>query len=139
MKKRTLRPINKNALKSTALIVATAGLMGYQAHVHFQNKISKEEKINAFKESLVQYETTVAENEPDLIQNKSDSETVTISDKVPRIAIIYHTDGNISLVINRAYLSLEAAMEEYPALTANIKKYIEATNQQNVQNETLEK
>lgn len=140
MKKRTLRPVNKNALKTTALLLATAGALGYQAHIHFQNKLSEEEKIDNFKAALVQYEATVAAEKPEKVESNPDYERIAISEKMPEIAIIYCTNGAVKLMINREYLSLEAATEKYPALTAGIKKYIEVTHNETIKTaETLER
>lgn len=140
MKKSTLRHINKNALKTTALLLATVGVIGYQTHVHFQNKMTKEEQIDNFKTKLIQYERKVATTEPTKVETQDDYQAVEISGKMPRIAIIYHTDGNVSIMINHEYLSLEAATEKYPVLTAGIKKHIENTQAKTIKTaETLER
>ena len=126
MKKTTLRSFNKDALKTTALLIAAAGAIGYQANLHYQNK-TEEERINDFKTDLVQYEENIINTEPEKVINNDNYERIDISDKMPRIAVIYHDNGNVSLMINREYLSLESALEKYPTLTAGIKKYIETT------------
>ncbi len=140
MKKRTLRPTNKNALKTALLITATAGTIGYQAHLHYQYQSSKEEQIDNFKNELIQYEEKIATTEPTKVTSDDNGEKIDISEKMPTIAIIYHKDGNVSLMINREYLSLEAALEKYPALTADIKKYIEVSHEETIKTtESLER
>ena len=140
MKKRTLRPTNKNALKTALLIAATAGTIGYQAHLHFQNQYSEEEQIDNFKNELIQYEEKIATAEPTKVTSDDKGERIDISERMPKIAIIYHDDGNVSLMINREYLSIEAALEKYPALTAGIKKYIEVSHEEAIKTaESLER
>ena len=48
--------------------------------------------------------------------------------KEPKVAIIYHVNGDISLLIDSEILTLDAAAAKYPELTANICKYITKTH-----------
>lgn len=130
MKKSTLRPFNKNALKTAALLAVASAMIGYHTYIRTQDKISKETKIDDFKEELVQYEAAITATEPERIENNDDYQSINISNSMPKIAIIYQTDGNVCLLINRELLTLAAATEKYPTLTAGIKKHIADTHKQ---------
>ena len=126
MKKFKLRPFNKNVLKAVAVTATVATIGGYMISNHVKN-VKHNQQVNSFKEELVEYKTKNDVYEMDKTTETADMETIDIYNKIPRIAIIYHTNGKISLMINREYLSLEAAMEKYPHMTADIRKYIAAT------------
>lgn len=126
MKKFKLRPFNKNVLKAVAVSAAVATIGGHIIADHVK-KVKHNQAVNTFKEELVDYKTKNDVYEMDKTTETADMETIDIYNKIPRIAIIYHDNGKISLMINREYLSIEAAMEKYPHMTADIRKYIAAT------------
>lgn len=126
MKKFKLRPFNKNVLKAVAVTATVATIGGYMISNHVKN-VKHNQQVNSFKEELVEYKTKNDVYEMDKTTETAEMETIEVYNKIPRIAILYHDNGKISLMINREYLSLEAAMEKYPHMTADIRKYIEAT------------
>ena len=126
MKKSKLRPLNKNALKAVA-VTALVGMLGAQAVVQQVKRTKHEQALNDFKEDLIEYKMQNDGQAMNQTTETAEMETIDISKKFPNIAIIYHTNGKISLMFDREYLSLEAAMEKYPDLTANISAYINAT------------
>lgn len=133
MKKFRLTNFNKNALKTVALLAAT-GLVGYDIYSKQHAKTIAEKQVADLNDNLVKYKNNTATDQV-LINPYTGSETITISKKTPQVAIIYHNNGDIALVINGEYLSLTDAMQKYPALTADIQEYIAATHTvPNVQN-----
>ena len=136
MKTNKLRQLNKNTFKTNALkagvLLALAGTMGYRAYQRHADQVAKDAQINNFQEELNNYKESITasgENNAQFDTNGMDQKKITISDKVPQIAVLYHKDGNISVMIDREYLSLEAAMEKYPEYTANLREYIKNTHQ----------
>ena len=124
MKKSKLRPINKKALKAVA-ITAVVGTLGAQAIMQRTNRIKEEQLLNDFKDELIEYKTTQNQGQTTTTEDAPNQmETIEISKKFPRIAIIYHDNGEITIMFDREYLSLEAAMEKYPDVTNSLRKYI---------------
>lgn len=128
MKKSKLRPINKKALKAVA-ITAVVGTLGAQAIIQRTNRIKEEQLLNDFKDELIEYKTTQNQGQTTTTEDAPNQmETIEISKKFPRIAIIYHDNGKIAIMFDREYLSLEAAMEKYPYITKNLREYINPKN-----------
>ena len=128
MKKSQLRPVNKKALKTAALLAATAAL-GYHTYTRYQAKANQAKAISEFQNNLVEYKDNQTGDQIKVNQ-QTGTETLTISEKVPEIAIFYHTDGRISILYHRTVYSLATLMQEEPALAANIQAYITATHDQ---------
>ena len=124
MKKRNLIPFNKNALKAVAIATAMGTVGG---HI-ISNQIKQtKQKVDDDKKELIQDQTN---------QNKGRNMAITgnafnqmknndILKKYPRLAIIYHTDGKIALMVDREYLLLEDAMKKYPDVTEILREYID--------------
>lgn len=112
MKKSQLYPFNKNALKGIALAVAI-GTIGY----------CKIDKHNHAKNKFIKYNTR-----PQTNHKNPDKPVANTSENFQAIAIIYLENGEIALLINGEYLTMEAAMQKCPHLTADIQKYIAETH-----------
>ena len=115
MKKRQLYPFNKNALKGISLAVAI-GTIGYCT-------------IDKNIKQIKRYKYVNLKNKANTKTNNQTSDAVAnVHEKFPPMAILYLENGEIALLINREYLSLEAAIQKYPHLTANIREYIAETH-----------
>ena len=89
------------------------------------NRIKEEQLLNDFKDELIEYKATQNQGQTTTTEDAPNQmETIEISKKFPRIAIIYHDNGEITIMFDREYLSLEAAMEKYPDVTNSLRKYI---------------
>jgi len=117
MKKRQLYPFNKNALKGISLAVAI-GTIGYCTIDKHSNQIKRYKHIN----------NELHKNKTNTKINNQTSDVANVHEKFPPMAILYLENGEIAVLINREYLSLEAAIQKYPNLTANIREYIAETH-----------
>lgn len=121
MKKRQLYPFNKNALKGISLAVAI-GTIGYCTIDKHINQIKRNKQINHLKNELIKNKANTKTND------QTSDAVANVNEKFPPIAILYLENGDIALLINQEYLSLEAAIQKYPHLTANIREYIAETH-----------
>ena len=119
MKKRQLYPFNKNALKGISLAVAI-GTIGYCTIDKHIDQIKRYKHINHSKNELPKNKTKT--------NNQPSNDVANVYEKFPPMAILYLENGEIAVLINREYLSLEDAIQKYPHLTANIREYIAETH-----------
>lgn len=128
MKKSHLRPVNKEAIKAAALLAA-ASVLGYHMYTKHHTQAVAAARVNQFQTDLVEYRNDHI-NDQVKVDEQTGEETITIAEKVPEIAIFYHTDGRISILYHRTVYSLTTLMKEEPALATNIQDYITATRDQ---------
>ncbi|MBR4418821.1 MAG: hypothetical protein IKT33_02320 [Clostridia bacterium] len=120
MKKSKLSLFNKKAIRG--ICVGAAFTAAYTSAFLMEVNNSKKhfgESQQLKQNELVSYTTTES-----MIENNQEEKT---SQKSPVIAILYHADQQISLVIGNQHFSIEAAREKYPEFTAEILEYVKET------------
>ncbi len=124
MKKSKLCQFNKSHVK---VVLAGAGLGTILFWGCINDFKNNNKRFAIHKEKLKQREAkSHAMNQS--MDDTNANQAKAVSKKTPYIAILYHEDGKIAIMVDHEYLSLEAATQKYPELTANIREYIAKTH-----------